>query len=433
MFGVQKFVFNLFLFTTVLNLKFLNANYFKKTPEDLYYKYDDQPIRAPNLTIAVIYKFTKNNSEVNIESAGNIITMICELDNYNSGTGEFPVEGDFNLLLYPTIDEDDFSQWSLTRQVFGQNLFFSGTNKTFGAIQDTQIDAIIRQTNLKEFTYESPITSGVSLPSINFVSSRLSYKSYNDPLLVEPSSSYTGSVIISQPSSQLLANFITQILNHYNWTLIGSVFSSDIIGYYGQLNLQDWVYTYSKNLIFSCVGVFNITADKNAAISNLNDFTSCLTSSNKIRAVVVWMDAEDAIRASEEILNIVGKSSNLVFIYPGLSDSLATKSAPESSMFLRPNLNYERPDKEFKCSQVSKDTVLKLLGKETVDMVTRFYGKCVVTDPSLPPCDDIRTDDNSDCTCTDDKAVLKLFYYQKYFYLHPSLYLHVVIIFIFFG
>ena len=400
------FMFGLFwqIVILVLFYRFWGLKAFSQDVQ-LYYEYPNQPINNPNVTIAAMFKLTEGQTKDDIESAANIMTLLCEVERYNSGRGEFDVNGIFNVLVVPTKEKDNFSSWVLTRQILGQNLYFTNTTTTFGAIQNTPINALIRLASLRELSAETPIIAGVSFPAIDFVSERKYSKESNTPIIVTSPSSYAGSVSVSEASPQIVANYITQILLHYNWSLVGAIFSSDITGFYGQNSLQDWVYTnFRNNLTFSCLGV--VDRPNSATFkTDLEDFSNCIFTSNNIRAVVVWMNSGESIIATQEILKDVGTSSNLVFIYPGLTDEAATTTATVSSMFLRPNLENSLVGANFECAQSSKQQMIRVLGKETVDMVSINYGNCIVTDPSLPICDEIRSDNNFNCTCLSDEIV----------------------------
>ena len=388
-----------------LNTETTSDNESKFVPNEFYYKYPSQPIANPNVTIAAMFKLTGDQIEDDIESAANLMTLICEVDRYNSGIGKFNVEGIFNVLVIPTENKDEFSAWSLTRQVLSQNLYYNNTTRTFGAIQDTPINVIIRLGTLREISADTSIISGYPLPAINFVSEKLFYSKSNEPLIIAAPSGYSGSVSVSQTSPLIIANYLTQVLLHYNWSLVGAVFSSDIIGFYGQNSIQDLVYTYFRNnLTFSCLQVVENYGGV-AYENDLKDFSTCISSSNQIRAVIVWMKSEDSIRATEEILKNIGYSMNLVFIYLDLTDEAATIFAPISSMFLRSIPNYNTPGTEFQCAQFSKQKMIEILGKEKVDLVSRKFGNCIITDPSLPLCDEIRSDNDTNCTCISDEIV----------------------------
>lgn len=369
----------------------------------LYYEYPNQPVASPNFTLASLVRVDPKDFKYTFEGATSAYTISCILHNYNNGGGRFPVKGNFNLLTYKVLNEPGFSTFVMNEWVSGQNLYYKNTTETFGLIQNTPINGLISQGNFKEFSADLPVISGFPLPSINFNDEDQFFSSAKAPFELEDSFIYDGSVIISKASSVQILRYFIEILYHYNWTLVGAMFSTDVTGFYGQKSFQNALATYG-NLTVSCAGIVDPINSTNYD-ADVENFAKCVKSSRKIRAIFVWMEVEDSIYTSNYLLKKLG-TSDIVFLYPGLTDAAATQDAPLYSMFLRSVSDTESTDEATKCPDKSKEEIIELLGKELTDEITLKIGNCTITDPSLPTCDEIRTNYDPNCTCIAENLVI---------------------------
>lgn len=375
-----------------------------------FIKYPDQPIHSPNFTVASILLLETDDLAVNLEAASAAMTITCELEKYNTNNGEFPVTGTFNSMVFSLNSQKSFEQWSLLRQTIAQNLYYvNDTSKSLGVIQDTPMGAIINNGKLRNIFISASILGGSSLPSIFMSSSTSTLSAESFPIQANFDND-ANSVVISQASSTVIAGNIFQVLNYYNWSFIAAIASSDSAGSIGQDAIQDLNFIY-RNITFACYAILN-PINSSAYQTDIDEFSSCFNSANVVRAIIVWMDPDDAIIATQDILKQVGSRDNLVFIYAGMTKALALTKVPVSSMYLEVALYSIPSDSPFSCTQIARNKFLELIGSEMVDMVTKEYGRCSITDSSLPLCDEVRSEEDTTlCTCRSDQVVNKVLVY----------------------
>jgi len=218
-----------------------------------------------------------------------------------------------------------------------------------------------------------------------------------------------GTTIISQVSPNILADNIFRVLDHFNWNLVAVVTSSNIVGFLGQNSLQDIAMFY-LNVTLACYSILN-PIGTNVYESDINTISSCILSSNVVRAIIVWMDPNSAVIATHDILKKIGSIDNLVFIYPRMQEELALK-LPISSIFFEISLDSNSAKDSFSCSGQAREKIIEALGIDLVDNVTKNYGNCLITDPSLPIClEDRPKNDETPCSCVSDLVVRIYFTY----------------------
>jgi len=220
-----------------------------------------------------------------------------------------------------------------------------------------------------------------------------------------------GSTIISQVSPTILADNIFKVFHHFNWNLVAAVASTDIVGFFGQNAVQDLSRLY-RNVTFACYSILN-PIGTNVYESDINTISSCVLSSNVVRAIIVWMDPNSAVIATHDILKKIGSIDNLVFIYPRMQEELALK-LPISSIFFEISLDSNSAKDSFSCSGQAREKIIEALGIDLVDNVTKNYGNCLITDPSLPIClEDRPKNDETPCSCVSDLVVRTYLTYLK--------------------
>jgi hypothetical protein len=381
-------------------------------------KYPDQPIQFPNISIALILRLENDDPLVQIESAGSAMTMICQLEKFNEKTNTFVVNGIFNALIYSLDSQSNYEHWSLLQKTIAQNLYFANdTSRTFGAIPNTPINAIIQSSTANQLDIDFRILAGSSIPSISIISSEFVNEEDNLPTAQTDQSSSYGTVVISQVSSSVLATNIFNVLEHFNWTLVAAIFSTDKTGFIGQNAIQDVSLLY-QNVTFSCTATLDAIDSPNYQ-TDVDEVSSCILSSNIVRAMIIWMNPEDAIVTTDKISQQVGSIDNLVFIYPRMTEELALTKAPVSSMYFEASLDSIPDDEPFSCSDSARKKMIDALGPELVDMATKTKGNCLISDPSLPVCDEFRRDETL-CTCPNDEPVrnyfvINLFIFNEYY------------------
>jgi hypothetical protein len=358
------------------------------------------------LTIAAVFPLETDEPVLNLENAANLMTILCEVEKYNKNNGMFPVKGKFNVLVFPLNSVPRFGQWSLMHETIAQNLYYTNeTQRSLGVLQDTPIGVIIKADTLRELANSLPPLSGISLPSINFAQADFAFESDNLPVVETPYLKNPAGVVINRANNSLLSDNIFKTLLHFNWTLTAAIFSTDITGFVGQSNFQNVAAAYQSIVTFSCNAVLD-SINTASYQTDIDHISSCIVSSNVVRTVIIWMNPEEAVFATEQIQKKTGMN-DLIFIYPGMTDSLALTKVPVSSMYFSPSLDSNPNDPVFACSRLTREKMIKALGQDIIDRVTKKFGKCIISNPSLPPCKEVRTDDDEDtqCSCLTDLVV----------------------------
>ena len=414
----MKFQFLLFL------IFYCHFDSFKTKPiqqsNSLYFDYPIQLVNNPNFTIAALFPVRTAQNTLDTTAGAGLITTICQVENYNQGKGNVSVKGTFNVMAYSSFSDLEAAPWTLLRRVLAQNLYYKNNSESFGDLKNTPMNSVIRQSTIRGIGLDLGILTAVGIPSIDFIPEDVIKNSSEGPLIYPNIEYAQGTVLISQISAFLLAARMFTTFIHYNWTLVGAVFSTSIGGFRGQDAFQNIAYNY-KNINVACTSVI----DPNNSVqlsSSLNDFSNCVSSISYLNTIVIWMEFEDAVNVSNTIKNIIGSSrSDLVFIYPGVAAQFESINLPVTSMFFQKisdsNVLTNNP---FQCSREALDIITDVLGVDSVNQITIQYGNCLLTDPSLPVCDPSRAKDDYNCLCENDQSVKReLLLPIFYVYIHP--------------
>lgn len=371
----------------------------------LYFDYPIQPVNNPNFTIAALFPVRTPDNTVDTTAGTGLITTICQVENYNQGKGNVSVKGTFNVMAYASYSDLEAAPWTLLRRVLAQNLYYKNNSESFGDLKNTPMNSLIRQSTIRGIGLDFGILTGVGLPSIDFIPDDVIKDSSEGPLIYPNIEYAQGTVLISQISAFLLAARMFSTFIHYNWTLVGAVFSTSIGGFRGQDAFQNIAYNY-KNINVACTSVVDPN-NPDQISSSLNDFSNCVSSIYYLNTIVIWMEIGDAITVSNTIKNIIGSSrSDLVFIYPGVAAKFESINLPITSMFFQKiNDSNTSTNTPFKCSREALDKIIDTLGVDSINQITIKYGNCLLTDPSLPICDPSRAKDDYTCLCENDQSV----------------------------
>ena len=365
---------------------------------DFFLKYPVQPINSPNFTIAASFQLESENKRARLLDTASAMTMICEIERYNRKKGKYPVNGLFNLMIWSLNSQRSYELWSIKQQKIAQNLYFDNdTSRTLGPVQNTPIGGLIQSSSTEEVNIAAEMLSRTLIPSIS-INSENSVP-YMQPRIKEN----FGSTIISQVSPTILADNIFKVFDHFNWNLVAAVASTDIVGFFGQNAVQDLSRLY-RNVTFACYSILN-PIGTNVYESDIDRISSCVLSSNVVRAIIVWMDPTSAVIATRDILKKIGSIDNLVFIYPRMPEELALK-LPISSIFFEISLDSNFVKDSFSCSEQAREKIIETLDKDLIDSTTKENGNCFITDPSLPIClEDRPKNDETPCSCVSDLVV----------------------------
>ena len=204
----------------------------------LIFKYPNQPINTPNFTIAALFPVKISETQLDFDAASSLMTTICEVDKYNLGTGQVPVKGTFNLMIYASDSEKGSLTWTLLRRVLGQNLYYVNDSKTFGDVQDTPLNSIIRQTTLRKLGLDAGMLSGVGMAAIEYISDDRFYED-DGPFKYPSRQSAMGAILISQTSAYVISLYMFATFKYFNWSLVGAIFSTGLSGFVGQDAFQN--------------------------------------------------------------------------------------------------------------------------------------------------------------------------------------------------
>ena len=391
------------LFNSIINGQ--NETNFSQN-EFLIYRYPSQPVINPNFTIAAMFPVNLNGTELDYVAASNLMTSICEIYKYNKGIGNYSVKGTFNVIAYASYSLEESNAYILLREVLGQNLYYSNsTTTTFGKIKNTPVNSVIRQSSLMSLGLDLGIISGVGLPSIEYVFNGIEDGFGNTVVRVPNSKSVAGSVLISQASAYVITAYMFVVFKHYNWTLVGAVFSAGLIGFLGQDAFQNSA-TLDNRLTVACTGVIDNPHSKTFS-QDLDNFCSCVSSINILNVIVIWTDPKMAVNTTKSIISKIGsKRKDLVFIYPGIADQNDLEEIPISSIFFQKIIDTKNSTTDpLECSPQARTEMISVLGKANYDEITIKLGNCLLSDPELPICDKGRAQGDYNCHCLNDQIV----------------------------
>lgn len=249
-----------------------------------YYKAPQFDLKNPNITFA----FTAYADQGYDFVPGYMFAAVCQADKINQGLAVVDINGTINLIAQAFLIPDNSSQQA-TMSLFENNLYNYSTNEPAYGNNSIPIGGFFGFLGTGSLQINSAITNGYLFPFV-FAGTQTSLDPDNNFIGSSPSDNKTAFQI---RDSVVYNSFLSvlDLLEYFNWTLVGNIYQDNSYGYTMQQNVQifqskSFLPNFACSEIFSTDIAFNLNGEFDATFSR---FCSCVEAKAKISVIVLWM------------------------------------------------------------------------------------------------------------------------------------------------
>lgn len=402
----------MFRFVLILFIWFWRVNRLSSTIDDtsetlkynfVYYQQPEFSIKNTNITFTIPKFDTIGLGKTDaIVQSGKAIAVICQADRVNRGVYDKGFEGTINLAFENFQDGASEGQRTALN-LFANNLFFTANNSKVSSIKDNfGVGGMINLGIYSTSILNSDITNfyGIATISAGDTARTNPTENFIDPFRFQNITFFD--ILNTQNFDTFSATL--ELLNYFNWTLVGAVYVSDFYGYSQQA--QYLTYSAEKSTPdFACQSLITFSvAEISIDPSSLGDFCNCINDINTIQVITLWMSTLAATTTIEYLRHNCNSADKWTFIVTNdfLPPNVYEKSIGilNNSLLIRDSgpWNYQQyiDDCETNSSEEAKKVVIPLIDK--------YYVEAYKCDPNrdsdLPECDTELQNRGEPCKCT---------------------------------
>lgn len=373
---------------------------FKKT--DLYYSVPGFDIEFANVTFGAIGLDRDGLVSAEAFNIGESLSAICQAELINQNKTEYSINGIINLAFQDYKSVQSSGQAAiltlLTNNIKG--------NSNFSSLRPYSI-------NLTGYF-------GVS----DFGTSKINSMAGNDfeiPFIT------AGDLARSNPDNQFSGNFpfqnttffqildtseynifsaVIQLLNYFNWTLVGSVYQANTFGYSKQRQAADYSAINSTPL-FACNMVyyfkFILESEVSLIQQSVKNFCRCVTDKAVMQVIVLWMSSTAAINFITILKKGCKAAKNWTFIVSDDLQSPASLIGPsnelENALLIRTNGPWNYKSFVENCLANSSPLAIDTI-KATLNKFLLLYYNCKLrAEEGMQKCQNTGGQTESSCWC----------------------------------
>lgn len=364
----------------------------------IYYKAPKFSIKNTNITLGT-YNFVgqvRNNSLIDIADS---FALICQAIFINSKNYPITIDGNINIIVQE-YNRILGSGQNAALQVLSNSLYFVANNTKLNSEMNIELGGIISNANFGTAKINSFASNDYGLPFI----------SAGDLGRGSPDNQFSGSfegmnLTFGQVQTTEYYNTFNatlQVLKHYNWTLVATIFQANTYGYTRQQSVLD----YSSNNYspqFTCNSIFgNLQSLAENSVNFAKVFCKCVNSKATIEVIVLWMSTSSAYVVSNLLRTYCSAAKKWTFI---VTDDFQTPLNYDSnldhllrySFLIRNNGPWNVKAFSQKCQDLAPPEA-----KEALNSLFNTYYKAVYN------CELFPTVENENFkTCSNDLATLK--------------------------
>lgn len=381
---------------------FLNNN--------LYYSPPSFDINFANVTLGATRFYNDGFVSGEALSLGESLSAICQAELINQNKSQFSINGIINLVF------QDYKSIQSSGQAAIIALLSNSVNG------NTTIDG------LKPYNISLTGYFGIS----DFGTSKINSMVGGDFAIPFISA---GDLARANPDNQFSANFpaqnrtffqildtsvynifssVLQILNHFNWTLVGDVYQSNTFGYGKQSQVMDYSAQYSTP-IFACNMIYYVDEDLNRNGNIIREsielFCRCVNEKNKINVIVLWMSSTASVSFITILKDRCKEAKDWTFIvsndFQSPADSVEAANNLKNSLLIRTNGPWDYLSFIQNCLANSSPQSLKTIEQILNDFLLGYYNCKLIAEEGMERCQNGSNGALSESLCLCDLNILR--------------------------
>jgi hypothetical protein len=309
-----------------VNLSFVESN--------IYYNAPIFDLKFANVTFGSSrLNVDRNIATGDVFSLGEALSSICQAELINQKKTQFSINGIINLA---------FQEFS-SRQTSGQSAILDLLSNNLiggsfeGSLPDSfNLTGLFGTSNFGTSKINSLVSNFYEIPFVT--ASDLSRSNPDNQFSSDfPAENRTFFQILDT-SNYNTFSAVLQILNYFNWSLVGTVFQTNNFGFNRKFQVMDYAANNSiPSFACSTLFYFDIEAlvDSDDAI-RLTYYCSCIKDKNKIEVNILWMSTAAAVSFISNLREICAEAKDWTFIIA--DDFQSTVEFTEESYTLKDSL-----------------------------------------------------------------------------------------------
>ena len=373
----------------------------------IYYKNPKFNLKNTNVTFGIarpVYSAEIYNETV--QSFAEILTTICQVELINKKRAQVSVDGIINLVFQEFFDPRSSGQQAILN-LLSNNLYFTENDTKVNQFYDINLAGLFSPSTFGTSKINSFVSNYYGIPLV----------STGDYARLNPDNRFSGYFAAENATfAQVLNSFefnsfdaVLQILNNFNWTLVGNLFQANTYGYNRQQSVLDYDAQNSEP-IFACGFVYGTTElSQKYEKFIIDSFCNCVQSKASINVIILWMTTTTAFSAIKSLRNRCSAANKWTFI---ISDDIKSfvnyipdKEIFQNSLLLRSNGPWDFQGFIQDCQEYASPENNKIILSLLEDVYSLAY-KCKLNpEEDIPTCPDSIQDRKSVCACTNKEII----------------------------
>jgi hypothetical protein len=291
-------------------------------PEEqrLIYSVPTYPLFGANFTIGGLLGLTGPDGHASRNTIDATLGIICQLEAFNEGNGQFPVNATMNFLAYDTTDRISHGVAAAVQLLRYDLQYRNGSANLVSPDPAIIIGAVLADMNVVQYVAANPVLSGLPFPvvGVNFLGFGVSYNASRIPTRPRKVPS---SYVESSSASLTMSRVIIEMLKRLDWSLVTVLYGDDTFGSEGQQFLAPLL--FESNILTICSNILVTESIE----SILQKASACLNTSDS-RVVILWLSTDVLTFKVASYLQENSQVGNLIFIGPGVVDAKTLKVGP---------------------------------------------------------------------------------------------------------
>lgn len=380
---------------------------------NIYYTAPSFDLKFSNVTFGASRLNVNGNATGDTATLGELLATVCQAELINQKKTQFSINGIINLAF------QDFS----SRQSSGQsailalmsNSLVKGQQLDFSLPDSINLTGLFGNSNFGTSKINSLVSNFYGIPFVT--ASDVSRSNPDNEFSNVFSAENRTFFQILETYNYNTFSAVLQILNHFNWSLVGSVYQENNFGYTRKYQVMNYAANYSTPS-FACSTIYNFeTATESSAFSlranRFKYYCQCILDKDTIHVNILWMSTTAALNFITNLREVCAEAKDWTFI---LADDFQTPTdiSPESvnlrnSLLIRTNGPWDYNSFIQECLTYSSPNALKIINELLNNFLLTSYNCKLESEANLEKCNNNSINNIKTCLCD-----LKILQYDPY-------------------
>jgi hypothetical protein len=329
----------------------------------IYYAAPEFNLRNTNITLASTMRVGQDKS-ARLVNIGEVLAVMCQADFINRKEASVEIDGIINIAIQQF--NDDTTSQDADVAILENSLYFKSNGTRLNS--EMKID-LMGFFGIADIGTEKINSLTSNLFDIPFVTAGELGRNNPDNLFLGniPAENRT---IFKVQTTTTYSSFdaVLDILEYFNWTVVGTIYQPNTLGYTRQANVLDYS-AENSSPVFVCSAIIGIyDAIESSLEPIISQFCACIDAISSVNVVILWMEASTAVETVNNIRRFCPWTTNK-WTYIVADDNVSpygsdkTFDALKYSLLLRDNGPW--PVQQFltTCQENAKSMESQILNK----------------------------------------------------------------------